>query len=676
LPPVANIGFKYRLGAADAGQRVGKLMCGIAGVVQLDGQPIKHMAKRLEVMNALIEHRGPDGHGTWISQSGSAGLAHRRLAIVDLSPMGAQPMTADNRTVLVHNGEVYNFIELREELKSGWTFKSRTDTEIVMAAHARWGDAAPEHFRGMYAYALWNETTQRLIASRDRFGIKPFYYAVIGRTLYFASEIKALIPFLPEISTDPGALAEYLTFQFTLGEQTLFRHVKQLPPAHMLIVENGEVKVRRYWDVNYTIDWDHTAKYFEERLHELLADSLKLHLRSDVPVGAYVSGGVDSSLVAMLSARSDEQNRAFFHGRFTGYPGYDESNYAQMVANESGGTLNVIDITADMFRDNISKVIYHLDHPVAGPGSFPQYMVSSLAAEQVKVVLGGQGGDEVFGGYARYLVAYLEQCIRASIDGTYKNGNFVVTLESIIPRMGMLREYKPMLKSFWADGLFGPLDERYFRLINRSADTKDEIDWSSLPMGGVFETFKREFNHPNVGKDAYFDKMTHFDFKFLLPALLQVEDRMGMAHGLESRVPLLDQGLVEFAATIPADVKFKDGQAKHLLKHCFSAMLPRPITERRDKMGFPVPLKEWVNGALNGFVSDIFSSQAARERGYVNNAKALAGLADMGVFSRKLWGLMSLELWHQNFHDKASEFRGMLTKRTPETKAAPRLSTV
>jgi asparagine synthase (glutamine-hydrolysing) len=635
-------------------------MCGIAGAVQLDGQAIKGLSQRLKVMNALIAHRGPDGEGVWTSKSGSAGLAHRRLAIVDLTSAGAQPMVADNRTALVHNGEVYNFIELREELKPGWTFKSRTDTEIVMAAHAKWGDAAPEHFRGMYAYALWNENTQRLVAARDRFGIKPFYYAVIGRTLYFASEIKALIPFLPDVETHPEALAEYLTFQFTLGEQTLFRHVKQLPPAHMLIVENGEVKVRRYWDVNYSIDWNHTAKYFEEQLQDLLADSMRLHLRSDVPVGAYVSGGVDSSLIAILSASASGENRKFFHGKFTEFPGYDESSYAQFVADATRGELNVVDITSDMFRDHISKVIYHLDHPVAGPGSFPQYEVSALAAKHVKVVLGGQGGDEIFGGYARYLVAYLEQCLRAAIDGTYKSGNFVVTLESIIPRMGMLREYKPMLRQFWSEGLFGPLDERYFRLVNRSADTKDEIDWSSLPMVGVFETFRREFNRSNVGKDAYFDKMTHFDFKFLLPALLQVEDRMGMAHGLESRVPLLDQGLVEFAATIPADVKFKDGQSKHLLKHCFSTKLPRPITERRDKMGFPVPLKEWVNGSLNGFVRDMFSTQAARERGYVDNAKALAGLADMGAFSRKLWGLMSLELWHQNFHDRAGEFRGML----------------
>jgi asparagine synthase (glutamine-hydrolysing) len=646
-------------------------MCGIAGIVQLDGQPIKDLAVRLSVMSALIQHRGPDGHGVWTSPNSSVGLVHRRLAIVDLSPAGAQPMAADNNTLLVHNGEVYNFIELRDELRDSWSFRSRSDTEVILAAHARWGDAAPEHFRGMYAYALWNEGAKRLVAVRDRFGIKPLYYAVVGRKLYFASEIKAIVPFLPEISTNPDALAAYLTFQFTLGEQTLFDHVKQVPPAHSLTVENGQVRVVRYWDVTYAIDRHHNARYFEERLPDLLADSLRLHLRSDVPVGAYVSGGLDSTLIAILASAGE--SRKLFHGRFVDFPGYDESSYARCAAEAAQGELNILDITADMFRDHISKVIYHLDHPVAGPGSFPQYEVSGLAAKHVKVVLGGQGGDEIFGGYARYLAAYLEQCIRAAIDGTYRNGNFVVTIESIIPRMGVLREYKPMLQQFWSQGLFGPLDERYFRLVNRAADMQDEIDWSSLPMAGVFETFRNEFNRSNVGKDAYFDKMTHFDFKFLLPALLQVEDRMGMAHGLESRVPLLDQALVEFVATIPADIKFKEGQAKHLLKHCFSSVLPRPIVERRDKMGFPVPLKEWVSGSLKDFVTDTFSSRAAKTRAYVNNAKAIEGLADIGPFSRKLWGLLSLELWHQNFHDRASDFRAML-KTASGSKSPPVLT--
>jgi asparagine synthase (glutamine-hydrolysing) len=305
-----------------------------------------------------------------------------------------------------------------------------------------------------------------------------------------------------------------------------------------MIVENGRIEIRRYWDIHYDIDFDHRQPYFERRLRELLNESLAIHLRSDVPIGAYVSGGVDSSLIAILAARADAQNRLGFHGRFTDYPGYDESSYAQIAAEKSGVNLHVLDITAQDFKDHIHDLIWHLDFPVAGPGSFPQFMVSELAAKHVKVVLGGQGGDEMFGGYARYLVAYFEQCIKAAIDGSYRSGNFVVTIESIVPNLGLLREYKPMIQEFWRQGLFEDLDARYFRLIDRSSDMADEIDWNLLDKGHVLESFRAIFNsRTNVAHEAYFDKMTHFDFKCLLPALLHVEDRMSMAHGLESRVP-------------------------------------------------------------------------------------------------------------------------------------------
>lgn len=643
-------------------------MCGIAGAISLDGAPVKDLRARLNVMNRLLAHRGPDGAGVWTSPDETTGLAHRRLAILDLTASGAQPMIGQDGSVVVHNGEVYNYRELRDELAPGWEFRSRTDTEAVLAAHARWGDDAVQHFRGMFAYARWDHRERRLFAARDRFGIKPLYYTVVAGVLYFASEMKALLPFLNQIELNKSSLAEYLTFQFSLSDETLFAGISQVPPAHVLIVEKGEVRIRRYWDVNYDIDWNHTPKYFEERLDQLIHESLELHLRSDVPIGSYVSGGIDSSLIAILSSRHSSNNNQFFHGRFTDYPGYDESGYAEYAARAASGHLNIIDINSTMFQDHIEKVIYHLDTPVAGPGSFPQYEVSALAASKVKVVLGGQGGDEIFGGYARYLVAYLEQCIRAAIDGSYKNGNFVVTLESIIPRLGMLREYKPMLQSLWKEDLFGPLDARYFRLINRSADTKDEIKWDELPNDGIYERFQSEFNKSNVGKEAYFDKMTHFDFKFLLPALLQVEDRMGMAHGLESRVPFLDHPLVEFVATIPADVKFKEGQSKYLLRHCYRDTLPPPLLERRDKMGFPVPLKEWLNSDLKDFVHDIFGSTAAASRGYVDNKRALESVADMGSFSRKFWGLLSLEIWHRQFIDRSADFKNMLGSAQEESR--------
>lgn len=635
-------------------------MCGIAGVVSISGQPIRDVDSTLRVMGELLAHRGPDDEGVWVSSKKDVGFAHRRLSIIDLSAAARQPMKGSNGTNIVYNGEIYNYLELRDELQNRWSFRTRSDTETILATFDRYEAECLSHLRGMFAFALWDEKNKRLVCARDRFGIKPFYYAIVGERFYFASEIKALVPFLPDIETDIEALGQYLTFQFTLGGLTLFKGVHELLPGHRLVIENGKIKVSRYWDVHYDIDYDHRPEYFERRLKELLDDSVRIHLRSDVPVGSYLSGGVDSSLMALLASRLDGSNNKAFHGKFTEYPGYDESTYARAVADSAEKTLYDVDIRATDFSGNIEQVIYHLDHPVAGPGSFPQYMVSKLAAEHLKVVLGGQGGDEVFGGYARYLLAYFEQCIRAAIEGTYRNGNFVVTAESIIPNLGVLREYMPLMKTFWQEGLFEPHDRRYFRLIDRSADMKDEVNWDLINKERVYEAFVNIFNSTrNVRHEAYFDSMTHFDFKTLLPALLHVEDRMSMAHGLESRVPFLDHPLIEFVATAPANVKFKDGHMKHLLKQAYRDVIPHAVLDRRDKMGFPVPLKEWFGHELREFICDIMHSRNAQARPYVNVQGLRASVEGASQFSRKLWGLLSLELWHRRFHDRAAEFRAM-----------------
>jgi len=637
-------------------------MCGIAGIVSIDGTPVPRLDSALEVLDRLIAHRGPDGHSAWTSACRSVGLAHRRLAIIDLSAAAQQPMLGPGPTAVTYNGEIYNYLELRAALGHGWRFQSNSDTECILAAYDRYGSDCLDRLRGMFAFALWDERRKSLFCARDRFGIKPFYYTTIGNLFIFASEAKALLPFLPEIESDRTALAEYLTFQYTIGEATLFCGIRQLMPGHALFVESGNIKIQRYWDVRYDIDYEHNQRYFERRLVELLNDTVDVHLRSDVPVGAYISGGIDSSLIAILAGKTERGISECFHGRFTQFPGYDESSFAQAAVDRAGARLHTIDITADHFREHITDVIYHLDFPVAGPGSFPQFMVSGLAAGHLKVVLGGQGGDEVFGGYARYLLAYFEQCIKAALDGTYKSGNFIVTIESIVPNLGLLREYKPLMAEFWREGLFGALDERYFRLIDRSTDMSDEVDWKLLDKERVFEAFREIFNNQdNVHKEAYFDKMTHFDFKCLLPALLHVEDRMSMAHGLESRVPLLDHPLIEFLATVPADVKFAGGRMKHLLKLAYGHELPTAIADRRDKMGFPVPLKEWFSGELHDLVSDTFGGRKARDRSFLNADPVLTSLGTAGRFSRKLWGLLSLELWHQMFHDRAAGYRRMLT---------------
>ena len=571
-------------------------------------------------------------------------------------------MSGHGGLTISYNGEIYNYKELRKDAEAiGIHFSSQSDTETILSSYAQYGVDAAKHLRGMFAYALWDEKKNRLVLSRDRFGIKPLYYAVVDNLFVFASEAKALLPFLPSVKTNPDALAEYLTFQYSISDKTLFEGIDQVMPGHTVVIQNGVISIEKYWDIQYEVDYSWTSKSAEEALRELLTDSLDVHLRSDVEVGSYLSGGIDSTLIATLAADKTEFGGKGFHGRFTDYPGYDESSYAEIASDSFNGDLLVSDITATDFRDYIRKVIYHLDFPVAGPGSFPQYMVSKLAGQQVKVVLGGQGGDEIFGGYARYLVAYFEQCIKAAIDGTYKNGNYVVTIESIIPNLGILREYTPLIKEFWKDGLFGPLDQRFLRLIDRSIDMQEEISWNDLDIQGVYGRFYEIFNNrSNVAKEAYFDSMTHFEFKTLLPALLQVEDRMSMAHGVESRVPFLDHPLIEFAATVPADIKFEGGQLKHLLKNAFSKELPPEILGRRDKMGFPVPLKEWFASELNEFVLETFANMKAKNRDFVNTDAVLKNFGESSQFSRKIWALLSLELWQQEFHDKASEYRALL----------------
>ena len=429
-------------------------MCGISGILPTEPISQEILHKWLGAMNELQAHRGPDDKGIWVHQRGHVGFGHRRLTIIDLTTAAAQPMESEAGLVITYNGEIYNYIELRAEIGEE-NFRTTSDTEVILRAYEKWGEDCVHHLRGMFAFAIWDEKNGKLFCARDRFGIKPFYYMKSSDGFFFASEVKGLIPFIQEIATDLNGLKDYLAFQFTLGEKTLFKGVQQLLPGHTLTIKNSHIQLRKYWEVQYNFDWHHTKHYFQEKVRSLLMDSVRVHLRSDVPVGSYLSGGIDSGIVASL-ARKIQHDGEFhaFHGKFLSGPEYDESHYARIVADYCDMALHEQEITSADFVSHIKKVIYHLDYPVAGPGSFPQYIVSKMASDHLKVVLGGQGGDEIFGGYARYLISYFEQCIKGAIEGTMYSGNFVVTYESIIPNLATLRDYKPLLQEFWREGLF------------------------------------------------------------------------------------------------------------------------------------------------------------------------------------------------------------------------------
>ena len=427
-------------------------MCGIAGIYKKDSNP--NLSAKLDLMGDILAHRGPDDNGKWITENNKVGFFHQRLSIIDLSKSAKQPMTDQNGNWIVFNGEIYNYKSLKNDLREN--FFSNSDTEVILRAYKKWGKNCIKHFRGMFAFAIWDESKQELFCARDHFGIKPFYYMQSENEFYFASETKAILPFINQLEPNLEAVKDYLTFQLCLGGKTMFKKIFQLEPAHYMVVSNKGVRIEKYWDVNFEPDRSLGENSYREELIERLKDSIKAHMISDVPVGVYLSGGYDSSAISSLASNfGGENNLIGFNGKFSKYgSNFDESIYAKEVAEQGKFEIQELEISAQDFIDNIHKVIYHLDYPVAGPGSFSQYMISSLAAKSRKVVLGGQGGDEIFGGYTRYLIAYFEQCIKAAINGNYKNGNFVVTYESIIPNLNSLKNYTPMLKEFWKDGLF------------------------------------------------------------------------------------------------------------------------------------------------------------------------------------------------------------------------------
>ena len=629
-------------------------MCGIAAILG-NGHALDARVPVVRDMMTRIAHRGPDGEGLRHLPT-QAIFGHRRLAVIDLEH-GAQPMvSADERYTLVFNGEIYNYRELRQSLASrGAPFTSDSDTEVLLQLLVHEGAAGVPRLNGMFAFVFHDRATNQWIAARDGFGVKPLYMTTVGDELLFASEIKALFAH-PEVPRrrDERSLHQYLSFQYCLGDRTLFAGIQKVTPGHVLQGVGTTITSNVcYWDTNYQVDYRHTETYFHEQLESLLEDTIRLQMRSDVPVGAYLSGGLDSSIVSTLAARELGSPISMFHGRFAEGPQYDESAYAKSVARQVGGQYVEVVPRAEEFVAWMPGLMAALDEPLAGPGLFPQYAVSKAARDHVTVVLGGQGGDEIFGGYARYLVGYLEQALKGAIFETQEEGKHLVTLESIVPNLPLLQQYKPLLSAFWSRGLFEEMDARYFHLLDRSEGLHKVLDpalLDSLDRQQLFAEFQAVFNNPNTA--SYINKMTHFDQKTLLPALLQIEDRVSMSVSLESRVPLLDMRIVDLVTTMPPPMKFQGGRTKHVLKQVMGHVLPPDVLHRKDKMGFPVPLAEWMRGGpVRDFVSDVLLSQASLQRGVYTPAALQSMLDHSGVGGRQLWGALCLELWHQRYID-------------------------
>lgn len=625
-------------------------MCGILG--WKSKQQLE--PRRLEAMLQAIAHRGPDGEGFHYGEDKTLCLAHKRLAIID-PEHGHQPMLSqDGQVIITFNGAIYNFLELRRELIAlGHPIKTYSDTEVLLYAYREWGEECLSHLNGMFAFVIHDKKNNILFGARDRLGEKPLYYYHDHDNFIFASEIKAILESgAVKAEMSPESLHDYLTFQFYLEDNTLFQNIQKIKPGHYFVLKENSLQltVKEYWDVSYETDEEEKSEeYYIDKLRALINDSIGLRLRADVPLGSHLSGGIDSSAVAAMNAMHlDGMQLQTFTGTFAEGAAYDETAYAKEVAKSINSVYNEIVIKDSDFLESIEDIVWYMDEPQAGPGVFSQYQVAKFAKNKVKVVLGGQGGDETFIGYTRYLIAYYEKMLKRNIQesGPY----YQKILSDMTPNLYQMNGYEPMMQVFFAEGLFQDDAQRYFRMTNRFASHEDIFSKDFLNADyDAFGRFDKIFSKHNT---SIVNKMSYFDLKTFLPSLLHVEDRTSMAHGLESRVPLLDHRIIEFAAKIPAHIKFKDGINKYLPKKIFRNMVPDSVLDRKDKKGFPTPTNLWFKTTLNEWVKDLLSDQRTLNRGLYDKKGLLKLIDNTDDYNRAIWGVINLELWHRRFMDK------------------------
>ena len=603
-----------------------------------------------------IVHRGPDDSGTYVNNRLAMGM--RRLSIIDVDG-GHQPIRNESGdVVIVFNGENYNFVELRDELsKRGHTFSTRSDVETVVHLYEEDGAKVVEHLRGMYGFALWDDRKQQLLIVRDRLGIKPLYYAEVNGQLIFASEIKSLL-LHPDLAVelDPVSLGQYVTFKYVPAPRTMFRGIYSLPPGHLLTANDRGVHIRQYWDLTFEPPRKPKSEdEYADELQQLLHESVKLRLQSDVPFGAFLSGGVDSStIVAIMSELLDEPVKTFSVGFESDDTESDELPYARMVAERFSTQHHEVIIRAKDFTSLAQQVTWHLDQPIADQATIATMMVSRLAASHVKMVLSGEGGDELFAGYARYVGESWSRYFNI----------FPSPLKSLArsasQRLPGLRRPKIAIHALTQPDEVSRFTN-WFPLFNTEArgqlltsDVLTQINGNA--PNDVFAAALRK-----TSARDYLNRMLYVDSKYWLPDYLLLRgDKLTMSASLEGRVPLLDHRLVEFAGRLPTNLKIKRGQRKYLLKKVARRYLPAEIIDRK-KQGFPIPISSWFRSSAREFVGDLLSPSRVSWRGlfrpeYVQRLlnEHQRGFADHGDL---LWGLISIELWQQAFIDQAGNRR-------------------
>jgi asparagine synthase (glutamine-hydrolysing) len=604
-------------------------MCGITGFV--DRSNVTPDLALLQRMSGAIAHRGPDDCGHFVNQG--VGLGHRRLSIIDLSTHGHQPMSNEDGTIwLVYNGEIYNYEAIADQLKKkGHTFGSNSDSEVIIHAYEEFGTECLKLFNGMFAFALWDSVKKRLFSARDRVGIKPFYYHYDGVTLVFGSEIKSLLhhPSVPQ-QPDVDIIRRYLLLGSTISDDTWYRGIKQLPPGSWLILQNGELTVEKYWDISYEPDYSRSFESFTDELRELLQDAVRLHLRSDVPVGAYLSGGIDSSTLVSIAARELNNGIHTFSAAFNEGKEFDEREFIRIVSDTYGTKHSEVTPVSSDLTTLLPTLLWHLDEPVIGAAILPMFRVSELVRNSgVKVVLGGQGGDELFGGYPPYYVSAAKNAIAEFTSGNFNS--------AICRELSHLPEY--LLKG-------GAIN----RLINRLKPAQATIQWlrNAKNIRGEMKDIWSVALQGSPTTNS-FDKASYFDLKYGLPGLLQQEDRMSMAWSIESRVPLLDYRIVEFSSKIPSWMKVRRGVLKSVLRESVRGIVPNQILDRKDKKGFPTPTGKWFAGELKGYISatllakELLSAEIVDPRALATMVEAhTSGKADYGHI---LWKVLNLEIW-------------------------------